>query len=74
MLRSGSAKAMSTALEKSKRIVVKQSRKKEELEDEILKLKKTINELHDELNQQKGKTESMRKKGNKLSKILTIEF
>lgn len=48
-MRTASTKALShraiLGLEKSKKIVVKQSRKKEELEEEIMRLKQTINQL-----------------------------
>lgn len=37
-----------------------------------MRLKQTINQLIEELSQQKGKTESMRKKGQKYSKLLSI--
>lgn len=57
-----------------RKVVVKSSKKKEEMAEEIMNLKQTVNRLVEELSQQRGKTESMRKKNKKFSKILDIEF
>lgn len=58
--RTASAKLLgyiaATGIEKSKKIVVRQSRKVEEMEEEILQLKKIVNNLTEEVCRQKGKT------------------
>lgn len=50
------------------------ARQKEEMASQILMLKQTINKLVEQVSQQKGKVESMRKKNLKYSKILTMEY
>jgi HAMP domain-containing protein len=48
------------------------SKKKEEMAEEIMNLKQTVNKLVEELSLQKGKTENMRKKNVKYTKTFEI--
>ena len=47
---------------------------KEEMMEEIFGLKLKVNDLKQELGQQRGKTEEIRKKHNKFAKVLNVEF
>lgn len=60
--------------DKPKKMKSKKQHYNEGMEEEILHLKLKVNGLTKELDHQRGKTEEMRKKNQRFSKVLNVEF